>query len=24
MNPRRKQRLAVVGIIGFLIVSAIG
>lgn len=24
MNPRRKQRLAVVGIIGFLVVSAIG
>jgi len=24
MNPRRKQRLAVMGIIGFLIVSAIG
>lgn len=24
MNPRRKQRLAVVGIVGFLVVSAIG
>ncbi len=24
MNPRRKQRLAVVGIIGFMVVSAIG
>lgn len=24
MNPRRKQRLAVVGIVGFLVISAIG